>query len=281
MMDQTSVEEIVRQSRSNLAMTLICLPKSARSDMQLFYAFCRIVDDIADESGRTVDQRYAELQRWREVVSGEGQELRKMEKAVQELMARRGIPAEEMIGIINGVSADVEPRRYETWAELQEYCHGVASCVGLVSIRIFGCTEPNSREYAIQLGYALQLTNILRDVGQDLRENGRIYLPREDLVRFDVTDVDLLAEKMSKRFKALMTFETARARGLYAAALANLTPADKPKLRAAETMRRVYTRLLDLMKKDGYQVFSKRYRVSTIGKLYFLARAVVGGWLGR
>ena len=280
-MDQAAIEEIVRQSRSNLAMTLICLPKEARKDMQLFYAFCRIVDDIADEPVRTDDQKRSELQRWNEVVGGNAEHLIPMEIAIHSMMQRRNIPAHEMQGIIQGVSMDIEPRRFATWEELKSYCHGVASCVGLVSIRIFGCRMDASIGYAEQLGYALQLTNILRDVGQDLQENGRIYLPQEDLDRFGVTEEDLRERRMTDSFLRLMQFETKRARELYAAALANLTKEDKPRLRAAETMRRVYSRVLDLMEKDGFRVFDKRYRVSTPGKLYFLARAVIGGWLGR
>ena len=281
MMDPGSIEAIVRQSQSNLAVTLICLPKSARQDMRLFYAFCRIVDDIADEAGRTVEDRRAELARWEQVVAGSAESLQPLEWAVQDLMARRGIPQVEMSGILQGVSADLTSKGFATWNELQAYCHGVASCVGLVSIRIFGCTQAASREYAVQLGYALQLTNILRDVGQDLREHDRIYLPQEDLERFGVAESDLRAQRLTPAFQAMMEFETQRAREFYAAARASLTPADKPKLRAAETMRRIYTRVLELMEADGYQVFTKRYRVSTPGKLSYLARAVIGSWFGR
>ncbi|MEI6537136.1 MAG: squalene/phytoene synthase family protein [Verrucomicrobiaceae bacterium] len=280
-MDQAAIEDMVRKSRSNLAMTLVCLPKEARQDMQLFYAFCRIVDDIADEPGRSVEQRHTELQRWRDVVEGGTETLIPIESAVQRMMAQRNIPAEEMLGIIAGVSQDIQPRRYATWEELKHYCHGVASCVGLVSVRIFGCTMAESREYAVALGYALQLTNILRDIGEDLSENGRIYLPQEDLDAFGVTDADLRAGSMTESFVALMRMQTNRARDYYSRALTHLTPADKPRLRAAETMRRVYSRVLEMMEKDRFHVFEKRYRVSTLGKLYFLARAVIGGWLGR
>lgn len=279
-MDPAEIDRIVRQSKSNLAVTLICLPRPARRDMQIFYAFCRIVDDIADEPGRSISQKYAELNRWAEVVRG-ATATAPMESAVQEMMARHQVPAEEMLGIIEGVTMDVEPREFATWDELRGYCHGVASCVGLVSIRLFGCTQAASRDYAIQLGYALQLTNIMRDVGTDLREINRIYLPQEDREIHGVTDADLRAGTLSPNWLRLMEAETKRARSLYSAALAALTRQDKPKLRAAETMRRIYTRVLDLMEADGYQVFTKRYRVSKLGKVYFLARAVVGGWLGR
>jgi phytoene synthase len=280
-METAEIDRIVRQSKSNLAVTLICLPRKARRDMQIFYAFCRIVDDIADEPGRTVEQKYAELARWSEVVQGNISEPQPMELAVVAMMQRHAVPAEEMQGIIEGVRQDVEPREFATWADLQKYCHGVASCVGLVSTRLFGCTEPASRDYAVQLGYALQLTNILRDVGADLAEHGRIYLPQETRAAHGVHDEALRAGKLTPEFLSLMREETKRARGLYAAALQNLTRADKHKLRAAETMRRIYTRVLDLMEADGYQVFTKRYRVSKLGKLYFLARAVIGGWMGR
>lgn len=280
-MDTVEIDRIIRQSKSNLAVTLICLPRKARRDMQVFYAFCRIVDDIADEPGRTVPEKYCELNRWSAVVAGEVAAEHAMELAVVEMMQRNAVPTEEMQGIIRGVEQDVEPKEFETWNDLRAYCHGVASCVGLVSTRLFGCTQVASRDYAVQLGYALQLTNILRDVGEDLRENGRIYLPREDRVEHGVTDEDLRAGKMSVAWLNLMRAETLRARELYSAALASLTRADKHKLRAAETMRRIYTRVLDLMEADGFQVFTKRYRVSKLGKMYFLARAVIGGWLGR
>ncbi len=280
-MDTSEIDRIIRQSKSNLAVTLICLPRKSRRDMQIFYAFCRIVDDIADEPGRTIEEKYRELARWSAVVAAEVQAEQPMELAVVDMMQRNAVPAEEMEGIINGVKQDVEPREFATWEDLRAYCHGVASCVGLVSTRLFGCTETASRDYAVQLGYALQLTNILRDVGADLQENGRIYLPQADRVAHGVTDEDLRAGKMSVEWLDLMRAETFRTRELYAAALAALTRKDKHKLRAAETMRRIYTRVLDLMEADGYQVFTKRYRVGKLGKLYFLARAVIGGWLGR
>jgi phytoene synthase len=280
-METAEIDRIVRQSKSNLAVTLICLPRKARRDMQIFYAFCRIVDDIADEPGRTVPQKYEELARWSAVVQGDVTAQQPMELAVVAMMQRHAVPAEELQGIIEGVRQDVEPREFATWEDLRKYCHGVASCVGLVSTRLFDCTEAASREYAVQLGYALQLTNILRDVGEDLAENGRIYLPQEDRARHGVEDEAMRAGRITPQFLALMREETKRARELYAAALQSLTRPDKHKLRAAETMRRIYTRVLDLMEADGYQVFAKRYRVSKPGKLYFLARAVVGGWLGR
>lgn len=280
-MDQAAIDKIVRQSRSNLAMTLICLPKESRQDMRLFYVFCRIVDDIADEPGPSIEQRRSELERWREVVRGQAQQLSALEIAIRRMMESRSIPTEEMIGIIDGVAQDIEPARYATWEALRAYCQGVASCVGLVSTRIFGCTMAESRDYAVQLGYALQLTNILRDIGQDLRENGRIYLPQEDLDAYGITDSDLQSGRRNEAFLAFMQMQTRRARELYAAALSHRTPQDKPRLRAAETMRRVYSRVLDLMESDGFRVFEKRYRVSTPGKLYFLARAVIGSWFGR
>lgn len=280
-MDQVAIDKIVRQSRSNLAMTLICLPKESRQDMRLFYVFCRIVDDIADEPGPSVEQRRSELERWREVVRGQAQQLSSLEIAIRRMMESRSIPADEMIGIIDGVAQDIVPTRFATWEALRAYCHGVASCVGLVSTRIFGCTMAASRDYAVQLGYALQLTNILRDIGQDLKEQGRIYLPQEDLDAYGITDSDLKSGNRNDAFLAFMQMQTRRARELYAAALSHRTPQDKPRLRAAETMRRVYSRVLDLMETDGFRVFEKRYRVSTPGKLYFLARAVIGTWFGR
>lgn len=279
MSNDSEIDAIVRKSRSNLAITLICLPKAARGDMRLFYAFCRIVDDIADEPGMSLEQRKTELGRWTDIVHGRAQNLTSIEQGIRDLMDRRGIPADEMQGIIDGVAMDLESRVYETWEDLKHYCYGVASCVGLVSTRIFGCTQEKSREYAIQLGYALQLTNIMRDVGEDLRDKNRVYLPQEDLRKHGVTMEDLLAGNRTKGFVSMMQEQAARAKTLYAAALANLTRQDKSKLLAAETMRKVYRHLLALMEAEGFRVFEKRHRVSKPQKLWILFKAIVRRYL--
>jgi phytoene synthase len=170
---------------------------------------------------------------------------------------------------------DLDGANYATWEDLRLYCYRVASAVGLVSIEIFGCREPASREYAIELGLALQLTNILRDVGEDWRNGGRIYLPREDLARFGYTTDDLAAGRRNDAFLALMRFETQRARGFYARAIALLPAGDRRALVAAEIMRTIYTRLLDRMERDGFHVFTQRYRLSRLAKLAAICGTIV------
>ncbi len=269
-----SARDIVKRSRSNLAFALACLPKRRRHDMYVFYAFCRVVDDIADDEGWTTPQRLDALDRWREVVTGKAKELEPFESDLMELRARHDIPPEELLAIIDGVSMDIEPRRYETWEDLKLYCYRVAGCVGLVSIRIFGCREEKSRDYAVNLGYALQITNILRDIRADWENGERIYLPLEDLAAAGYTVEDLAAMRHNEAFRLLMRQQVARARDYYHLARASLTKRDRRPLLAAEAMRRIYSETLDLLEEDGYHVFDQRYRLSNVRK----ARLVAGAW---
>ena len=172
--------------------------------------------------------------------------------------------------------ADIDVKRYATFEELRGYCYRVASVVGLVSARIFGCVRLESEKYAVNLGYALQITNILRDVGEDFREDGRIYLPAEDMARFDYGEEDLRAGRNDERFRALMEFEAARADAYFAASLGYLTAEDRPALRAAEGMRRIYSAILSRMRHDGFHVFEKRYRLSKPRMLWCVLRAYLG-----
>ena len=276
-----TAREIVRRSRSNLAFALACLPKRRRQDMYVFYAFCRVVDDIADDVGWTTEERLEALGRWREVVRGEAVGCEPFEDDLVELRGRYGIPAEELLEIIDGVAMDIEPRRYETWEELKQYCYRVAGCVGLVSIRIFGCRDERSREYALNLGYALQLTNILRDVRADWENGERVYLPMEDLAAAGYGVEDLAAMRQDERFVKLMEQQVARARGYYQLAQAALTKRDRRPLLAAEAMRRIYSETLDLLEEDGYHVFDQRYRLSNLRKARLVAGAWTKGLLGR
>ncbi|MBP7950806.1 MAG: squalene/phytoene synthase family protein [Verrucomicrobiales bacterium] len=275
---ERTIDEIVRGSRSNLALTLACLPRARRGDMRIFYAFCRVVDDIADEPGRNSDQKRSELDRWRKIVTGAAPAVSLVEREVAALQERQGIPSADLLGIIDGVAQDVEPARFVTWEDLRSYCHGVACCVGFVSIRIFGCTRPESRGYAEHLGYALQLTNILRDVGQDFANGGRIYLPVEDCERHGVTADHFHQRRLDGAFLNLMQFEAARARDHFDKAAGFLTKEDARKLRAAEAMRGIYRTLLGKMEQDGFRVFDRRYRLSSPHKLWLMLRAL-RGWL--
>jgi phytoene synthase len=270
-----SAEEITRSSKSNLALALITLPRDRRRDMNVFYAFCRVIDDIADDPGRNAEERRVALQQWRESLGGPIESEPSLALVVRELIAKYRLDPELLREIINGCEMDLAGARYATWEDLRQYCYRVASCVGLVSIEIFGCRNPVCRDYAIDLGLALQITNILRDVGEDFANDGRIYLPEEDMARFGYTAEDLKAGRRNEAFLALMQFEAARARSYYDSAVRALPPGERRSLVAAELMRAIYSRILAKMERDGFRVFGKRYRVSTAGKLSLIARVLL------
>jgi len=194
---------------------------------------------------------------------------------VRALIAKYQLPVAHFLDIIAGVEMDLAGASYATWDDLRLYCHRVASVVGLVSIEIFGCRDAGAKTYALDLGLALQLTNILRDVGQDFANGGRVYLPSEDLARFGYSPEDLAAGRHNEAFLALMRFEARRARELYARAVAALPPMDRKALAAAEIMRTVYYRLLDRMERDGFRVFGHRYSLSRLEKLLIVAGGVL------
>jgi len=258
-----TARDIVRRSGSNLAFALAVLPRDRRRDMGVFYAFCRVVDDLADDPGLGDDERRVGLARWRALVRGEVDDPRSgIESEFAELRARCALDPAELEAVLDGVEMDLEPLRFETAEHLKRYCYRVASAVGLVSIRIFGCEDPGARVYAEQLGYALQWTNILRDVGEDARE-GRLFLPLEDLRRFGLEESDLLGGAPDLAcFQRLMKHEAAVARDFYAAATAALPARDRRALRSAELMRRIYSGILERMETDGFRVFEKRYRLT-------------------
>lgn len=274
-----TARDIVRRSGSNLAFALAVLPRARRRDMSVFYAFCRVVDDLADDPGLEETERRAGLARWRALVRGEVDDLRPgIESEFADLRVRRALDSAELEAVLDGVEMDLEPLRFRTAEELRRYCYRVASAVGLVSIRIFGCEDPGARIYAEQLGYALQWTNILRDVGEDARE-GRLFLPLEDLRRFGLAESDLLGGSLPDLacFQRLMKHEAAVARDHYAAATAALPARDRRALRSAELMRRIYSGILERMESDGFRVFEKRYRLTKARMMADFLRARVLG----
>jgi phytoene synthase len=180
-------------------------------------------------------------------------------------MSEYPIAPEMLEEIITGVEMDVDVRRYATFEELRVYCYRVASAVGLVSIEIFGYKNPQCRDYAVQLGQALQMTNIIRDVAVDLAAD-RIYLPTEDLARFKYTEADLEQQTYDSRFIELMKFETMRADGFFAEAARLLPVEDRRSMVPAEIMRSVYQALLRQMKLDNFRVFERNYRLNKLEK---------------
>ena len=257
--------KITRESKSNLALAFVALGRERRNDITIFYAFCRVIDDIADSPEVAPDEKAKELRAWRGWIRESAADEPSLARDLRGLYAKYAITPAMLEEVIDGVEMDLGQVRYNTFEELRVYCYRVASAVGLVSIEIFGYHNPASRDYAIQLGFALQMTNILRDVGKDL-SNGRIYLPEEDMVRFRYLESDLEARKYNEAFVRLMEFEAERATEFFSRAAALLPREDRRSMVAAEIMASVYRTLLRRMKADRFRVFEKEYRLSKVEK---------------
>ena len=257
--------KITRDSKSNLALAFVALGRERRNDITIFYAFCRVIDDIADDGEISAEDKASALKAWRKWIRESAPDEPALAGDVRGLYAKYAITAPMLDEIIDGVEMDLGNVRYETFEALRLYCYRVASAVGLVSIEIFGYRNVACREYAIQLGLALQVTNIIRDVGKDLG-NGRIYLPQEDLARFGYSEAELRARTHNDAFVQLMDFEASRAEDFFSRAAALLPREDRRSMVAAEIMASVYHALLRRMKADRFRVFEKEYKLSKIEK---------------
>ena len=254
-------QEVTRRSSSNFYYAFRLLPPERREALCAVYAFCRFVDDIADDAGRR--NPHGLLTRWREELARtyDGAPAHPIAHALADTVRRFPIAQQHFLDLIRGVELDLTRRRYATFDELYEYCYLVASTVGLMCIEIFGHRHPSAREYAVDLGIAFQLTNILRDVSEDAGR-GRIYLPLEDLRRFDCREDDLLGGRYSPRVGALMALECGRARAYYLRAGGALAPEDRCTLAPAEAMRLIYERLLARIEARQFDVFGSRGRIA-------------------
>jgi len=257
--------------RSNLAFTLLFLPEEKRRDLAVFYAFCRHVDDLADSTTFPDDMKRAGLETWLDAVD----DKIPLPEDLAEVVSRRDLPRELLHEIVLGVSMDLDQKRYGTFEELRRYCWRVACAVGLVSLQLFGCPIRKGEAYAENLGLALQLTNILRDVAEDARE-GRIYLPLEDLKKFDVSEEDLLQGRETLGFAQLMQFQARRAQEFYRRASLAFPVEYRRELVAAEAMRGIYYEILEAMRGDTFRVLEKRYRLSLLRKAWIGFRAWTG-----
>jgi 15-cis-phytoene synthase len=278
--DYARCADITRQASSNFYYAFMLLQPERRRALHAVYAFCRFVDDVADDD--TVANPAELLTRWRDELRNvyAGTPTRSVSRALADNVDRFNIPQRYFDEVIDGVEMDLSRRRYQTFDELLLYCRRVASAVGLICIEIFGYANPATRLYAEKLGLAFQLTNIIRDVREDA-QRGRIYLPLEDLQRFGVTESELLGGAYNDRFRALMAFEALRARDLYNEAARTLPPEDRSAMLSAEAMRLIYSALLEQIVRSNYRVFDRRHRLSTPLKLYLVGRAWAGSRLVR
>jgi len=271
-----TAQEITQQSKSNLAFALQCLPRERRADLVVFYAFCRVIDDIADDLDTEVQQKAAGLRYWKTgLTEGFPAGTAGLEAQVIALREKYHIPPHLFTDLIEGCEMDLAPQLYQSWEDLQGYTYRVACVVGLISLYIFGADPQRSREYALHLGHALQLTNIIRDVGEDLDNEGRIYLPITDLQQFDYTEQDLRNKVYDERFRALMAFQAERARSLYQQAAAALPTPDRPALKSARIMGDIYSAVLTRIQRHDYAVLHTRHRISKPHKLALLIKGIL------
>jgi 15-cis-phytoene synthase len=239
----------------------LVLPADQRHAIMTVWDFCRAVDDAVDEmptDGASRSSGHAAVELWRRELAAcyDGTTPSTPQgRALQPVVAPFGLPRQAFEDVIDGVEMDLERSQYRTFDDLRQYCRRVASAVGIICIRIFGCTNPRAAEYAENLGIALQLTNILRDVRADL-EKDRVYLPLEDLDTYGCSIEDLRRETMTEPMKQLIAFECDRARTFYARAVDARPPEDRKRLLAAEIMRAVYFETLRRIERGGYDVFA-------------------------
>jgi len=245
--------------------SFLALPPRKRSAIIAVWDFCRAVDDAVDEVPQGANP-HERLSLWRDELaacyasSGLGPRTPQAQ-ALLPYIRTLDLPRRPFDDLIDGVEMDLAHLRYQTFAELAAYCRRVASAVGLVCVEVFGYHDPATRAYAVDLGMALQLTNIIRDVTADLQK-GRVYLPAEDMARFRVTVDDLRAGTLTPAVTGLMRFECERARFYYAKAAAALPPVDRRNLLAAEIMGAIYLEILRRIEQSGYDVFSRRVRIT-------------------
>src|SRR5512137_319361 len=267
---------ITRKSASNLALAFVLLPKAKRDGMSALYAFCREVDDVADNESAPVAQRREQLAAWRaDVRRACGTETPQfpVNRELQAVVRQYHLAFEHFDALLQGVEMDLDIKRYEDYDRLELYCYRVASVVGLLSIEVFGYQDPACRDYAICLGKALQLTNILRDVRSDA-ERGRIYLPLSELARFEVSPEEILRLEYSPRFFELANSVAQRARQFYRLARETLPAVDRRSMVAAELMGAVYWRLLGKLQRQRFNVFvPERTRLNKAQKALLILRS--------
>jgi phytoene synthase len=257
--------------------SFLVLPAEQRQAIVAVWDFCRAVDDAVDEDDVSDAARREAVAFWRAELAcafdgstpstPQGQRL-------QPFIAAFDLPRQAFDDVIDGVAMDLDTARYETFGDLYEYCRRVASAVGLICIRIFGCRNDRARDYAVNLGVALQLTNILRDIPHDLAR-GRVYLPLEDLAAHGCTVDDLAKGRVTEPVRRLMAFECARARDFYQRAILARPDEDRRRLVAAEIMRAVYFETLRRIERSGYDVFKGRVRVQRPMQAFIALRQLI------
>lgn len=264
------------QSGSSFYYSFLFLPAERRRAITALYAFCREVDDVVDECSDPGVARM-KLAWWRQEVGNiyAGEPQHPVARALAETAATFNLPQQHLQEIIDGMEMDLNHSTYPDFPSLQQYCHRVAGVVGLLSAEIFGYRDARTRDYAQQLGMAFQLTNIIRDVGEDARRD-RIYLPLDEIHRHNVKPEDIIAARETPNFRKLMEFQIDRALGFYRQAFATLPAVDRRSQRAGLVMAAIYRALLDEIRADGCRVLTRRTSLTPIRKLWIAWTTWVG-----
>ncbi len=272
---------LTKERAKNFYYAFVTLPTRKRRAIYAVYAFCRLCDDATDDF-TDAEEKLRLVAEQREGLAKtyagapEGQVFLAMEDAI----STYHIPLEYLEEVINGVEMDISKTRYSTFEELREYCYRVASSVGLICIEIFGYEDTSARDYAVDLGLAMQLTNILRDVEEDIGRD-RVYIPQEDLDRFGCSEEDLFLKRTNDSFRGLMRFQVERARDYFTRGK-RLLPLLSARSRVCPAvLHGTYSRLLDRIEASGYNVFGRRISLSTREKLVLMARLWVNGMAAR
>lgn len=268
MTEQLDTIERTQNRESNFFFSFLILPQPKREAIETIYTFCRVTDDIVD-GAEDEKEKYTRLRQWTTELENSlyGVSKYSVLNRLSTIIRRFNIPLHHFYDLLKGMEMDLTKKRYETFEELQEYCYRAASTVGLICAEVFGYKTERTKQYAINLGIALQLTNILRDLKQDAKRS-RVYLPQEDLRRFGYTEEELSRSIYNERFVELMKFESARAHYFFKKARGFLAEEDKPFLYAARAMGNIYYLLLQRIERANYDVFSKRIRLSSAVKLF-------------
>jgi 15-cis-phytoene synthase len=260
-------KEISKKSKSSFYYAFNLLPTAKRDAMNTVYAFCRQTDDIVDEGNDSQILKYEKLRKWRIELdkSLTGVSDYPIINKLASTIKKFNIPLEPFFDLMRGMEMDLQNTRYLTFEDLRVYCYSVASTVGLMGIEIFGYKHPTTRDFAVNLGIALQLTNILRDVKKDAQK-GRIYLPLEDLHRFNYNETDLMNGVYNENFTSMMKYQVERAKKYFDKATACLNKEDKKAMFAARAMQHIYSRMLNKIVAANYDVYNKQIKISRFKK---------------
>ena len=269
-------QRVAKEHAKNFYYAFRTLPAAKRRAIYAVYAFCRYCDDVADDDHLPLDEKRRLLAEIRERLHNPAREAEDPVLMALEATTRDfGIPRRYYEDVIRGVETDLVVARFQSFDHLREYCYLVASAVGLICIEVFGYEDPAAREYAVDLGIAMQMTNVMRDVKEDM-DRGRIYLPLDDIRSFGYSEQDLMDGRNNESFRRLMAFQAERARSYFDSG-ARLFPLLSRESRAcAAVLHQLYSRILDRMESSGYDVFGQRIGLSTSEKLLMMVKLWIG-----